>query len=244
MMRMMNNRTFWRSKRFFIRVSFRSCYCCGFRYRTGSICARIRLDSSANPPNGSWGMVKVQPTKASPCPNPPNGSWGMVKVQPQSPNAVGRRPGFNDPPTAVEGIQEKTVCRCRSDFNHPPTAVGGIQPTLLNPYPGAHARGTVSEALKVYLPIASCLCANSRVCCGDGWVNNAPRLLNKLRDLVERLKRFRQSERDENRPGVRQVVPHAQADIDAALFCASGQSRRIIQQHLSVADVDQQRRQF
>src|SRR5262245_59137680 len=232
MMRMMNNRTFWRSKRFFIRVSFRSCYCCGFRYRTGSICARIRLDSSANPPNGSWGMVKVQPTKASPCPNPPNGSWGMVKVQPQSPNAVGRRPGFNDPPTAVGGIQEKTVCRCRSDFNHPPTAVGGIQektvcrcrsdfnhpptavggiqektvcrcrsdfnhpptavgwihektvcrcrsdfnhpptavvgiqPTLFNPYPGAHARGTVSEALKVYLPIVSCLCANSRISCG------------------------------------------------------------------------------
>src|SRR6266542_627566 len=33
----------------------------GHRYSTARICARIRLDDSANPPNGSWGIVKVQP---------------------------------------------------------------------------------------------------------------------------------------------------------------------------------------
>src|SRR6266545_5680772 len=27
----------------------------------GAICARIRLDARLNPPNGSWGIVKVQP---------------------------------------------------------------------------------------------------------------------------------------------------------------------------------------
>src|SRR6266545_146649 len=31
------------------------------RYSTARICARIRLDDSLNPPNGSWGIVKVQP---------------------------------------------------------------------------------------------------------------------------------------------------------------------------------------
>jgi len=54
----------------------------------------------------------------------------MVKVRPQSPVALVRRLGFNDPPTAVGGIQEKIVCLCRLDFNDPPTAVGGIQPAL------------------------------------------------------------------------------------------------------------------
>src|SRR6266542_4131847 len=78
-------------------------------YARGTMCARIRLDDSANPPNGSWGIVKVQP---------------------QSPIAVGGRLGFNDPPTAVGGIQEKFVCRCRLGFNDPPTAVGGIQLVL------------------------------------------------------------------------------------------------------------------
>src|SRR5262245_12449939 len=112
---------------------------------------RIRLDSFANPPNGSWGMVKVRHTKAlarsrnppngswgmvkvrhtkalARARNPPNGSWGMVKVQPQSPIAVGRRPSLNDPPTAVGGIQEKLVFWFRLSFNDPPTAVGGFSP--------------------------------------------------------------------------------------------------------------------
>ncbi|MGH9753630.1 MAG: BamA/OMP85 family outer membrane protein [Blastocatellia bacterium] len=83
-------------------------------------------------------MVKVQPTQnASPRLNPPNGSWGMVKVQPQSLVSGSIRPGFNDPPTAVGGIQEKFLRRCRLDFNHPPTAVGGIR-RVVQPYPGAH----------------------------------------------------------------------------------------------------------
>jgi len=36
-----------------------------------------------NPPNGSWGMVKIRPTpEAIILLNPPNGSWGMVKIRP------------------------------------------------------------------------------------------------------------------------------------------------------------------
>src|SRR5262245_54878770 len=108
--------------------------------------------------------------------------------------------------------------------------------------PEPYSRAT--EALKVYLPIASCLCSNSRVSCGDGWINNASRLLNEMSDLAERLKRYGHSERDENRPGVWQVFPHAKVDIDAALFRAIGEARRIIKQHFAVADLDQQRGQF
>jgi replicative DNA helicase len=79
-----------------------------------------------NPPNGSWGMFKVRPIPGDgPRPNPPNGSWGMFKVQP-SLVARGERLDFNDPPTAVGGIQEKLVRRCGLDYNDPPTAVGGI----------------------------------------------------------------------------------------------------------------------
>src|ERR687892_630732 len=54
----------------------------------------------------------------------------MVKVQPPivQPFAVGRRLGFNHPPTAVGGIQEELAFWCRLGFNHPPTAVGGIRP--------------------------------------------------------------------------------------------------------------------
>ncbi len=93
--------------------------------------ARTRPDSSANPPNGSWGMVKVQPSQGSTSfHNPHNGSWGMVKVQPSL--AVGRRLGFNDPPTAVGGIQEEFLSRLRLGFNDPQTAVGGIQEEFLS----------------------------------------------------------------------------------------------------------------
>jgi len=34
------------------------------------------------PPNGSWGIVKVQPTKERLSLESPKGSWGIVKVQP------------------------------------------------------------------------------------------------------------------------------------------------------------------
>ena len=64
--------------------------------------------------------------------NPPNGSWGIVKVQPPSDSGdhlsptLGRS-NLNHPPTAVGGIQAKAPLFCRSDLNHPPTAVGGIR---------------------------------------------------------------------------------------------------------------------
>ena len=43
---------------------------------------KMQQPTFANPPNGSWGIVKVQPTKSGSLLNPPNGSWGIVKVQP------------------------------------------------------------------------------------------------------------------------------------------------------------------
>ncbi|MBO0725840.1 MAG: hypothetical protein J2P52_09590, partial [Blastocatellia bacterium] len=61
-----------------------------------------------NTPNGSWGIVKAQPTPAGKrFLNPPNGSWGIVKAWP-SPH--GKR--LND---------------WRLNLKHPPTAVGGIE---------------------------------------------------------------------------------------------------------------------
>jgi len=36
-------------------------------------------EQEPNPPNGSWGIVKVQPTPTDELfLNPPNGSWGIV----------------------------------------------------------------------------------------------------------------------------------------------------------------------
>src|SRR5262245_42340043 len=48
-----------------------------------TMCARIRLDDYANPPNGSWGIVKVQPTKAWSAPESPQRQEAVHK----SPNA-------------------------------------------------------------------------------------------------------------------------------------------------------------
>jgi len=46
---------------------------------------RRGFEISRNPPNGSWGIVKVQPTpQAANFLNPPNGSWGIVKARPSS----------------------------------------------------------------------------------------------------------------------------------------------------------------
>ena len=63
-----------------------------------------------NPPNGSWGIVKAQPTPTDELfLNPPNGSWGIVKARP-SPYGNGRlRLDLNHPPTAVGGIQARTT---------------------------------------------------------------------------------------------------------------------------------------
>jgi len=109
--------------------------------------ARIRLDSSANPPNGSWGIVKVQPTPTEKLfLNPPNGSWGIVKAQPSVSDNGRLRLDLNDPPTAVGGIRTRASALCRLDFNDPPTAVGGIQPRLFTLILARMAPGTVSQA--------------------------------------------------------------------------------------------------
>jgi len=90
-----------------------------------------------NPPNGSWGIVKVQPTPTDELfLNPPNGSWGIVKVQP-FPYGNGRlRLDLNHPPTAVGGIWRQASAWRRLDLNDPPTAVGGIR-GIVQPYPEA-----------------------------------------------------------------------------------------------------------
>ena len=47
------------------------------------VCQDKGEECGLNPPNGSWGIVKVQPTQTDNLfLNPPNGSWGIVKVQP------------------------------------------------------------------------------------------------------------------------------------------------------------------
>ncbi|MGH9844351.1 MAG: polysaccharide biosynthesis/export family protein, partial [Blastocatellia bacterium] len=71
--------------------------------------------------------VKALPTSATKAStNPPNGSWGMIKVQPPS---VGRL-GFNDPPTAGGGIRSGGCAVGRLGFNDPPTAGGGIREVI------------------------------------------------------------------------------------------------------------------
>src|SRR5215475_14981427 len=98
-------------------------------------CAKIRMgqfcESPQRPLGDGYGPTYIS---ADLFPNPPNGRWGMVKVQPPIVQcfAVGGRLGFNHPPTAVGGIQEKIACWCRLGFNHPPTAVGGIRPKLFS----------------------------------------------------------------------------------------------------------------
>src|SRR5215510_8127803 len=63
--------------------------------------------------------------------NPPNGSWGIIKFQP-----TGAAPTSRIPPTAVGGWLKHSLPGCRRglltgferpDLNHPPTAVGGIR---------------------------------------------------------------------------------------------------------------------
>src|SRR5262245_45027088 len=57
-------------------------------------------DLFLNPPNGSWGMFKVQPTPGALLfLNPPNCSWGMFKVQP-TPGAL----LFLNPPNGSWGM--------------------------------------------------------------------------------------------------------------------------------------------
>src|SRR5262245_19413022 len=92
-----------------------------------------------NPPNYRWG---------------PNGSWGMVKVQPSplcrsiahqhKPIPVSNCPladkirvaqacqgwTLTIPQLPLGGFQKDKSFRCRLDFNHPPTAVGGIETRL------------------------------------------------------------------------------------------------------------------
>jgi hypothetical protein len=86
-------------------------------------CVEIRW----NPPNGSWGIVKAQPTpQATSFLNPPNGSWGIVKAQPSS---VGSPKGLTltIPQLPLGGFAAVPAAFCRLGFNDPPTAVGGIR---------------------------------------------------------------------------------------------------------------------
>src|SRR5215510_6543900 len=73
-----------------------------------------------NPPNGSWGMVKVRPTKKAALLNPPNGSWGIVKVRPTKEGAL------LNPPNGSWGMVKVRPKSTAFSFSRiPPTAVGG-----------------------------------------------------------------------------------------------------------------------
>jgi hypothetical protein len=72
---------------------------------------------------GGWLRSNLHTGRAVFSLNPPNGSWGMVKVQP-IPGAKGRT--LTIPQLPLGGFN-KPERFCRLDFNHPPTAVGGIE---------------------------------------------------------------------------------------------------------------------
>src|SRR5262249_8170166 len=135
------------------RLSHSSAACLRARYH-------VRQDNGEewglNPPNGSWGIVKVQPTPTDNLfLNPPNGSWGIVKVQP---SPYGRL-DLNDPPTAVGGIRGQCSVLCSLDLNDPPTAAGGIRRTVRS-YLGAHGTARVSKRLSH----RSAACLRARYC--------------------------------------------------------------------------------
>src|SRR5262245_7039830 len=63
------------------------------------------------PPTAVGGCLRSSLQAAATLFNPPNGSWGMVKVRPSRPleqsHLAARRLDFNHPPTAVGGIEER-----------------------------------------------------------------------------------------------------------------------------------------
>src|SRR6266511_324097 len=82
----------------------------------GAICARIRLDDSANPPNGSWGIVKVQP---------------------QSLIAVGEGRALTIPQLPLGGLGESSFVGVGRALTIPQLPLGDSA-RALHPYPGAH----------------------------------------------------------------------------------------------------------
>ena len=60
-----------------------------------------------NTPNGSWGIIQIQPTgkRVITFWNTPSGSWGIVLVQPRG-LSLSPRPDLNHPPAAAGGIRE------------------------------------------------------------------------------------------------------------------------------------------
>src|SRR5215510_2966258 len=64
------------------------------------------------PPTAVGGCLRSSLQAAATLFNPPNGSWGMVKVRPSRPleqsHLAARRLDFNHPPTAVGGIEERS----------------------------------------------------------------------------------------------------------------------------------------
>ena len=80
-------------------------------------------------------MVKAQPTPEGELfLNPPNGSWGMVKAQPSahSKGLNDWRLDLNHPPTAVGGIRERVSAYVGWTLTIPQLPLGGFAklPTL------------------------------------------------------------------------------------------------------------------
>src|SRR2546425_6402071 len=83
-----------------------------------------------NTTDGNRGIVPTQPTKGTSIrrPNTTDGNRWIFKILP----TVGcQQVGLEHPPTSVGGIWLGWASLCRSDFNNPPTAVVGIQLSIL-----------------------------------------------------------------------------------------------------------------
>src|SRR5262245_38642387 len=119
------------------------------------------------PPTAVGGSLKPNLQTAASLSNPPNGSWGMVKVQPLwagafialislSRQVINVGIGFNQkfvepakggwtltiPQLPLGGFENYKSLGCRLDLNDPPTAVGGIRRAQRSSLSSEHFRAT------------------------------------------------------------------------------------------------------
>ena len=113
-----------------------------FKADNQSSCGILRRRKEASfqslriPPNGSWGIVQIQPTKqvqVKPW-NPPNGSWGIVhrRIMNGTWNSFERfiSEARSEQSTNFRWWDLRTRSarsHVRLDLNNPPTSIGGFQ---------------------------------------------------------------------------------------------------------------------
>jgi SpoIID/LytB domain protein len=129
--------------------------------------ARIDRSRLQIPPTAVGGSLKPNLQTAATFSNPPNGSWGMVKVQPlwigafvalitPSLQVINVGIGFDQkfvelaergwtltiPQLPLGGFENYKSLGCRLDLNDPPTAVGGIRRAQRSSLSSEHFRAT------------------------------------------------------------------------------------------------------